>query len=60
MLPGRAFLETTGLRTAGRVTVDLLYGDHEAGRFVLLPGADNEWRCDITRHSSLGDNAAGA
>jgi hypothetical protein len=49
------------IRTGGRITVDLLYGDHEGGqptitRFVLLhdePG----WRCDVTRHWSLDPGA---
>jgi hypothetical protein len=48
------------LRSAGRVTVDLLYTDHEGGqpaitRFVLLPGGDAGWRCDVTRHWSTVD-----
>jgi hypothetical protein len=50
--------------TAGRITVDLLYGDHEGGqltitRFVLLPHDGLEWRCDVTRHWSVahGDHA---
>jgi hypothetical protein len=51
------------LATAGRVTVDLLYTDHEGGqpaitRFVLLPGADTGWRCDVTRHWSAVEDAA--
>jgi hypothetical protein len=46
-----------GIETAGRITVDILYGDHEGGqpaiaRFVLLPEA-GPWRCDATRHWSL-------
>jgi hypothetical protein len=46
------------IRTAGRMTVDLLYGDHEGGqptitRFVLLSGPPGRWRCDVTRHWSL-------
>jgi hypothetical protein len=45
------------IQTGGRVTVDLLYEDHEGGqptisRFVLLPSEDG-WRCDVTRHWSL-------
>jgi hypothetical protein len=48
--------------TGGRVIVDLLYGDHEGGqptiaRFVLLPGPDDGWRCDVTRHWSLDGQA---
>jgi hypothetical protein len=39
----------------GRVTIDLLYGDIEDGqltitRFVVLPGEQNKWRCDVTHH----------
>ena len=46
------------IATAGRVTVDLLYADHEGGqrtitRFVLLPADGDRWRCDVTRHWSL-------
>jgi hypothetical protein len=45
------------IRTSGRLTVDLLYGDHEGGqpsltRFVLLPDEPG-WRCDVARHWSL-------
>jgi hypothetical protein len=45
------------IRTGGRVTIDLLYSDHEGGqqtitRFVLLPGDDTGWRCEVTRHWS--------
>jgi hypothetical protein len=45
------------IATGGRVTVDVLYGDHEGGqpsvtRFVLLPDA-GAWRCDATRYWSL-------
>jgi hypothetical protein len=50
------------IETHGRLTVDLLYGDHEGGqpsvtRFVLLPEAGS-WRCDATRYWSLpsGEN----
>jgi hypothetical protein len=51
------------LRSAGRVTIDLLYTDHEGGqpaitRFVLLPGGDAGWRCDVTRHWSTVDDPA--
>ena len=47
------------LETAGRVTVDVLYGDHEGGqpaitRLVLLPDEAGAWRCDATRHWNLG------
>lgn len=43
------------ITTLGRVTIDLLYGDIEDGqptitRFVLLPGEQNKWRCDVTHH----------
>jgi hypothetical protein len=45
------------VETGGRLTVDVLYGDHEGGqpsvtRFVLLPEA-GAWRCDATRYWSL-------
>jgi hypothetical protein len=45
------------VETLGRVTVDVLYADHEGEqpsvtRFVLLPQA-RSWRCDATRHWSL-------
>ena len=45
------------IATGGRITVDVLYGDHEGGqpsvtRFVLLPEA-GAWRCDATRYWSL-------
>jgi len=48
---------TQAIGTRGRITVDVLYGDHEGGqpsitRFVLLPEAGS-WRCDATRHWSL-------
>jgi hypothetical protein len=48
---------TQAVTTGGRVTVDVLYGDHEGGqpsatRFVLLPDAGS-WRCDATRYWSL-------
>jgi hypothetical protein len=48
------------IETGGRITIDLLYGDHEGGqrtitRFVLLPAPDHHWRCDVTRHWSLAD-----
>ena len=46
------------IETAGRITVDLLYRDHEGSqptitRFVLLPDEDERWRCDVTRHWNL-------
>jgi hypothetical protein len=50
------------IRTSGRITVDLLYSDHEGGqptvtRFVLLPGEEQPyWRCDTTRHWNLGSH----
>jgi hypothetical protein len=51
------------IRTAGRITVDLVYTDHEGGqptvtRFVLLPDDAQHWRCDLTRHWNL-DRLAG-
>jgi hypothetical protein len=47
------------LDTAGRITVDVLYGDHEGGqatitRLVLLPDESGAWRCDATHHWNLG------
>jgi hypothetical protein len=49
------------IETGGRVTVDVLYGDHEGGqpsvtRFVLLPEAGS-WRVDATRYWSLPGSA---
>ncbi len=46
------------IRTGGRLTVDILYGDHEGGqlaiaRFVLLPSSDGRWRCDATHYWNL-------
>jgi hypothetical protein len=46
------------IRTQGRVTVDVLYTDHDGGqptitRFVLLPDDNKRWRCDVTRHWTL-------
>jgi hypothetical protein len=48
---------TQAIETQGRITVDVLYGDHEGGqpsvtRFVLLPAAGS-WRCDAVRYWSL-------
>ncbi len=48
---------TQAIETQGRITVDLLYGDHEGGqpsvtRFVLLPEAGS-WRGDAVRYWSL-------
>jgi hypothetical protein len=45
--------------TAGRITVDVLYGDHEGGqptvtRLVVLPDESGAWRCDATRNWNLG------
>jgi hypothetical protein len=42
-----------------RITVDVLYGDHEGGqptmtRLVLLTDEGGAWRCDATRHWNLG------
>ena len=52
------------IRTAGRITVDLLYGDHEGdqatiARFVLLPGEEDRWRCDVTRYWNLESGEGG-
>jgi hypothetical protein len=46
------------IETEGRITVDLLYADHEGGqqtitRFVLRPDDGERWRCDVTRNWSL-------
>ncbi len=51
------------IRTSGRITIDLLYGDHEGGqptitRFVLLPGQEHQWRCDVTRYWDLNTAVA--
>jgi hypothetical protein len=58
--PAAADYESLGaaLRTGGRVTVDLLYTDHEGGqptitRFVLLPDGAERWRCDLTHQWTL-------
>jgi hypothetical protein len=45
------------IETRGRITVDVLYGDHEGGqpsvtRFVLLP-EEGSWRCDAVRYWNL-------
>lgn len=45
------------VETRGRITVDVLYGDHEGGqptatKFVLLPQGD-AWRCDAVRYWNL-------
>jgi hypothetical protein len=47
------------ISTSGRITVDVLYTDHDGGqptvtRFVLLPADGQYWRCDTTRHWNLG------
>jgi hypothetical protein len=51
---------TAAIQSNGRITVDLLYGDHEGGqqsiaRFVLLPDAQQRWRCDVTHYWGLDD-----
>jgi hypothetical protein len=48
------------IESGGRITVDVLYGDHEGGqpavtRFVLLPDAA-AWRFDAVRYWSLPVN----
>ncbi len=62
--PGTELYEAMveAIDTDGRITVDLLYRDHDGGqptitRFVLLPDAGTGWRCDVTRHWTL-DSAA--
>ncbi len=47
------------LDTAGRITVDVLYGDHQGSqptitRLVLLSDEGGAWRCDATRYWNLG------
>lgn len=49
------FATKQALRTRGRLTIDLLYGDLEGGqptitRLVVLPSAGETWRCDVARH----------
>ena len=58
--PGAPLFAATAeaLDTAGRITVDILYGDHEGGqptitRLVLLPDDASVWRCDATRYWNL-------
>jgi hypothetical protein len=51
-----------GDRNGGRITIDVLYGDHDGGqppvtRIVLLPGEGDMWRADVTRHWRLDDLA---
>jgi hypothetical protein len=53
------------IETDGRVTVDLLYTDHEGGqptitRFVLLPAPEGRWRCDVAHHWSSAELPASA
>ena len=41
-----------------RLTIDLLYGDHEGGqrtisRFGMTPREDGQWTCGVIRHWSL-------
>jgi hypothetical protein len=48
----------TAIRTRERLTVDLLYGDHEGGqrtisRFVLIPGDGSAWPVRVLRHWSV-------
>jgi hypothetical protein len=55
---------TDAVRTGGRITIDLLYGDHEGGqatitRFVLLCGPERRWRCDVAHHWSLDAKTTG-
>jgi hypothetical protein len=49
------------IRTGGRITIDLLYCDHEGGqptitRFVLLSEEADRWRAEVTRHWSAPDS----
>jgi hypothetical protein len=52
------------IATGGRITIDVLYGDHDDGqqsvtRIVLLPGEGDNWRADVTRHWRLDHSASG-
>ncbi len=55
--PGSELYSTMqqAIATLGRLTIDLMYGDIEGAqptvtRFVVLPGEQGRWRCDVTRH----------
>ena len=55
-----AFMEParTAVRERERLTIDLLYGDHEGGqrtisRFILAPGEGSAWPARVLRHWSL-------
>ncbi|MDH6114389.1 hypothetical protein P3T36_000790 [Kitasatospora sp. MAP12-15] len=47
------------LKNRERISIDLLYGDHEGGqrtvsRFALIPhGAEGTWYCQVVRHWNL-------
>jgi len=48
----------TAVRERERLTIDLLYGDHEGGqrtisRFILAPGEGSAWPARVLRHWSL-------
>ena len=53
------FVEAKAAIEAGeRLTVDLLYGDHEGGqrtvsRFALIPREDGRWLASVGRHWSI-------
>jgi len=49
------------IQTDGRITVDLLYTDHEGGqpaiaRFVLLGEPEGRWRPEVTRNWSVPES----
>jgi hypothetical protein len=49
------------IATDGRITVDLLYTDHEDGqpaitRFVALPEGPGRWRPEVARHWSVPES----
>lgn len=46
------------IRARQRITIDLLYGDHEGGqrmisRFALIPRDDGRWMSSVSRHWNL-------
>jgi len=55
--PVREPLERT-IAQRENFVVDLLYGDQEGGqrtisRFILLPGGEDDWYCQVSRHWNL-------
>jgi hypothetical protein len=50
------------IETRSRVSIDVLYGDHEGGqrtvtRFALWPAGDDSWLTTTTRHWNLDQSA---